>query len=544
MANYRIYVLDGGLEPVPAGVVGELYIAGVGLARGYLNRAGADGGAVCRRPVRRGGQPDVPDRGPGAVAVGRGAGVLGRADAQVKLRGFRIEPGEIEAALAGAGRRVAGRRDRAAGRCGRQRLVGYVVAAAGAALDAGGAAGGAVAAAAGLHGAVGAGGAGAAAADAERQARPPGAAGAGAWCSALRIGAPRTPQEAILCALFAEVLGVERVGVDDNFFELRRPLAAGDAADQPDPGDAERRGGDPQPVRGAERGGAGGAAASAGGGGAAAAGGGAAAACRDCRCPMRSGGCGSWTGWRASSAATYVIPLAVRLRGHAGPRGAGGRRWAIWSSGTRACGRCSRSGSGCRGRRSWRRRRRGRGLRSSAVERGRACGGAVGGGRAGLRSVARAAAAGASVRACRRRARAAAGAAPHRRRRLVARPAVRGTWRRCTGRGARAMRRGCRRCRCSTPTTRCGSRRCWATRTTRRARWRGSCRSGREALAGPAGADRAAGRPAAAGGVEPPRRPACRCSFGADLHRGLLRAGARDRREPVHGAAGRAGRRC
>ncbi|MFE9575500.1 amino acid adenylation domain-containing protein [Nocardia sp. NPDC006044] len=134
LAGTRAYLLDGGLQPVPDGEIGELYLAGEQLARGYLGRAAltadrfvADPFAPGERMYRTG------DRA--RWLPGRGYDYLGRADQQIKVRGYRVELGEVEAAL-GALPGVAAAAATVRKTGDSTRLVGYLVPEAGRTLDA------------------------------------------------------------------------------------------------------------------------------------------------------------------------------------------------------------------------------------------------------------------------------------------------------------------------------------------------------------------------------------------------------------------------
>ncbi|MGW0391783.1 amino acid adenylation domain-containing protein [Streptomyces sp. NPDC003042] len=220
--NTRCYVLDSALRPVPVGVEGELYVAGRGLARGYLGRMGLTSERFVADPYGA----------PGARMYRTGDRVrwsadgnldfLGRADGQIKIRGHRVEPGEIESAFMAcpdiAQAAVLVRDDHRAVK----RLVAYLVAdSAGDAEAAVTAARAEVAQALPDHMVPSV----VVRLDGPLPLTPNGKLDTRAlpeprWTAMTGDAAPTTPAEAALAALFAEVLGLPSVGVHDSFFEL------------------------------------------------------------------------------------------------------------------------------------------------------------------------------------------------------------------------------------------------------------------------------------------------------------------------------------
>jgi amino acid adenylation domain-containing protein/non-ribosomal peptide synthase protein (TIGR01720 family) len=219
IANTAAYVLDPHLHLTPTGVPGELYLSGAGLARGYLGQPGLTAERFVADPFSPAGERMYRT---GDLARYRADGVLellGRADDQIKIRGFRIEPGEIETALTRhpkvAQAAVVAREDQP----GQRRLVAYVVPtgkpspepaelrrhlsaslaeymipAAVLMLEA-------------LpllpNGKL------------DRKALP-----APQITASPHGRAPRNPEETLLCDLYAHILGLPRVSIDDNFFHL------------------------------------------------------------------------------------------------------------------------------------------------------------------------------------------------------------------------------------------------------------------------------------------------------------------------------------
>ncbi|MGW7702379.1 non-ribosomal peptide synthetase, partial [Kitasatospora sp. NPDC054768] len=224
VAGVRAYLLDEYLNPVPPGVPGELYLAGPGLARGYLGRPGLTAERFVADPFAAGDGPLLPGGGHGGRMYRTGdlarrtrdgeLEYLGRTDHQVKIRGFRIELGEIEHVLTLHPRVAAAAVLPAADGL---RLVAHVVAdgpldpAELRAFAAGHLPGYMLPAAVVPLAALPLTGSG----KLDRTALP-----APDFGQLAGGRAARTPQESILCGLFAEVLGLEVVGIDDDFFDL------------------------------------------------------------------------------------------------------------------------------------------------------------------------------------------------------------------------------------------------------------------------------------------------------------------------------------